>query len=447
MIAAYSRPLLLLVIGVFLTALAAILVFGGTFPPSVRDKPEPALGPPIFDYRVVEFADLPGWMQDDPTQAFDAFLKSCAMWAPKEDAAPANPVENLGTGSGDLSLGGMVGDWRASCDGAEDITGRLHADEAARRSDIRVFFEFYFQPVQTLARREPLDPGYDTVFEERGVFTGYFEPVYAASRTATALHRGPLYPRPDDLVEVNLGAFREDLKGERIAGRLNGNRLVPYPARSAIYDGALADIVEPIAWLDETDLFFLQIQGSGQLQFEDGEMMRVNYAGQNGHAYTAIGRVLRDRGLMALEDISMQTIRAWLENADPAEARNLRIENKSYVFFRTLSDVDLTDGPIGAQGAPLTSGRSLAVDRRFHALGAPVFVDIEPVEGGGAQPIRRLMIAQDTGGAIRGPVRGDFYWGAGAEAGEIAGRMNAQGRMFVLLPRTIVARLDERSGA
>lgn len=150
---------------------------------------------------------------------------------------------------------------------------------------------------------------------------------------------------------------------------------------------------------------------------------------------------------MALEDISMQTIRAWLENADPAEARNLRIENKSYVFFRTLSDVDLTDGPIGAQGAPLTSGRSLAVDRRFHALGAPVFVDIEPVEGGGAQPIRRLMIAQDTGGAIRGPVRGDFYWGAGAEAGEIAGRMNAQGRMFVLLPRTIVARLDERSGA
>lgn len=445
MITARSRPVLLFLSGVLLAALAALLVFSGLLPPSVREQPTPALGSPVFDFRVVEFADLPGWLQDDPSAAFEAFLRSCAAFSGKDDAAPANPLENLGDIADGVTLGGTVGDWRAPCRGAEDMSGRTHADPAARRGDLRSFFEFYFQPVQTLARRDPLDERGAAVLEEHGVFTGYFEPVYSASHIQTAEYSGPLYPRPDDLVDVNLGAFRDDLKGERIAGRLNGNRLAPYHSRRDIYDGALAEAVEPIAWLDETDLFFLQIQGSGQLVFEDGEVMRVNYAGQNGRAYTAIGRVMRDRGLMALEDISMQTIRAWLESADPAEARKLRVENESYVFFRALNEEDLDGGPLGAQGAPLTAERSIAVDRRFHTLGAPVFVDIEPVEGVGAAPIRRLMIAQDTGGAIRGPVRADYYWGSGPEAGEVAGRMNVQGRMFVLLPKTVVRRLEERS--
>lgn len=445
MITAHSRPILLFLGGVFLAVLAAILVFGGILPPSVREKPSPPLGPPVFDFRIVEYADLPGWLQDDPTAAFDAFLQSCKVFSAKDDTAPANPLENLGPDAGGVSLAGMVGDWRAPCRGAKDISGRIHADPAARRGDIRTFFEFYFQPVQSLARRISLEGDEVEVLQEYGVFTGYFEPVYSASHEETAQYSGPLYPRPDDLVDVDLGAFRDELKGERIAGRLNGNRLAPYPSRRDIYDGALAGAVEPIAWLDETDLFFLQIQGSGQLIFEDGDVMRVNYAGQNGRAYTAIGRVLRDRDLMALEDISMQTIRAWLENANPVEARDLRAENESYVFFRTLSGSQLESGPIGAQGAPLTAGRSIAVDRRFHTLGAPVFVDIEPVAGVGADPIRRLMIAQDTGGAIRGPVRADYYWGSGPEAGDIAGRMNAQGRMFVLLPKTVVQRLEDRS--
>lgn len=445
MITSRSRPILLFLGGVLLTAFAAILVFGGVLPPSVREQPKPALGPPVFDFRIVEFADLPGWLQDDPNTAFDAFLRSCSVFSGKDDTAPANPFENLGAAAANVTLAGTVGDWRAPCQGAEDISGRAHADPAARRGDIRTFFEFYFQPVQTLARRDPLDNEGAAVLEEHGVFTGYFEPVYTAARTPTNQYSGPLYPRPDDLVDVNLGAFRDELKGERIAGRLNGNRLAPYHSRRDIYDGALTGSVEPIAWLDETDLFFLQIQGSGQLLFEDGEVMRVNYAGQNGRSYTAIGRVLRDRGLMALEDISMQTIRAWLESAAPDEARKLRAENESYVFFRALNEGDLGGGPLGAQGAPLTAGRSIAVDRRFHTLGAPVFVDIEPVEGVGVAPIRRLMIAQDTGGAIRGPVRADYYWGSGPEAGDIAGRMNAQGRMFVLLPKTVVQRLEGRS--
>ena len=438
MFLARSRPLLLLLCGVLFTGLAMIVVFGGLLPPSVREKPTLSLGPPVFDYRIVDFGDLPGWLQDDPTTAFDAFLKSCAVFAGKDDSAPANPFENLAAGDSDaplggVSLGGAVADWRGPCTGAAEISGRVHADPAARRGDIRTFFEFYFQPVQALVRRDPVGGGAPAL-EELGTFTGYFEPVYRASRTATPARRGPLYPRPDDLLDVDLGLFREDLKGERIAGRLNGNRLVPYPARGEIYDGALDGVLEPLAWLDETDLFFLQIQGSGQLVFDDGEVMRVNYAGQNGRAYTAIGRVLRDRGLMALEDISMQTIRDWLETADPVEARALRAENESYVFFRSLDGADLEAGPIGAQGTSLTAGRSLAVDRRFHVLGAPVFVDIEPVDGGEAEPIRRLMIAQDTGGAIR----------AGPEAGAIAGRMNAQGRMFVLLPKPVTARLDRQ---
>lgn len=449
MFPARSRPLLLLLCGVLLTGLAMIVVFGGLLPPSVREKPTLSLGPPVFDFRIVDFGDLPGWLQDDPTTAFDAFLKSCAVLAGKDDGAPANPFENLAAGESDapprdISLGGTVGDWRGACGGAAEIAGRVHADPAARRGDIRTFFEFYFQPVQALVRRDPVSGDGTPVLEEHGTFTGYFEPVYRASRTASPAHSGPLYPRPDDLLDVDLGLFREDLKGERIAGRLNGARLVPYPARGEIYDGALDGALEPLAWLDETDLFFLQIQGSGQLVFDDGEVMRVNYAGQNGRAYTAIGRVLRERGLMALEDISMQTIRDWLEAADPVEARALRAENESYVFFRTLDGADLEAGPIGAQGTPLTAGRSLAVDRRFHVLGAPVFVDIEPVDAAPGEPIRKLMIAQDTGGAIRGPVRGDYYWGAGPEAGAIAGRMNAQGRMFVLLPKPVTARLDRQ---
>ena len=447
MIAANSKPVLLFFLGaVFLAVASAIIVFGGVLPPSLRQPPSlDGYGAPSFSYKVVDYGDLPGWMQDDPTPAFETFLISCATIAAKDDAAPANAFENLGAANEGVSMGGAVGHWRAVCDAALQVDLRYHADARARRSDIRAYFEFYFRPVQALAMRDPLPEGPArggrAIIEETGTFTGYFEPVYAASRQPTPQRKGAVYPRPEDLVDVDLGVFRDDLRGERVAGRLEGARLAPYPDRAAIYGGALEGIAEPIAWMDETDLFFLQIQGSGQLIFDDGQRARVNYAGQNGRPYTAIGRVLREKGAMALEDISMQSIREWLENADPAEARALREHNESYVFFRTLETTALDEGPIGAQGAPLTAGRSLAVDRRFHTLGAPVFVDIAPVEGAGGAPIRRLMIAQDTGGAIRGPVRGDFYWGAGAEAGEIAGRMNAQGRMFVLLPAALVETL------
>ena len=449
MISAKAKPLLLILLGaVLLLAASAVIVFSGLAPPFHRPALAPSdFGPAKFDYQLVDYADLPGWMQDDPTPAFDAFLRSCEALMQRDDDAPANPHENLGLTGVGVSLAGSVRDWREPCDRARDLSLRTHADPAARRSDVRSYFEFYFQPVQAMSRREPLPDApvrqNRPLIEEYGVFTGYFEPVYAASRARTPARPSPVYPRPDDLVDIDLGAFRDDMKGERLAGRLEGRRLVPYPDRGAIYAGALDGSVEPIGWLSETDLFFLQIQGSGQLAFGDGETVRVNYAGQNGHPYTAIGAVMADRGLMALEDISMQSIRAWLDGAEPFAARELREQNASYVFFRTLGAPDPVLGPPGAQGVALTPERSLAVDRRYHPLSAPVWIVLDPVEGAGAAPIRRLMIAQDIGGAIRGPVRGDVYWGAGAAAGEIAGWMNARGRMYILAPKPVAARLAE----
>jgi membrane-bound lytic murein transglycosylase A len=319
---------------------------------------------------------------------------------------------------------------------------------------VRLFFETYFQPVEVLnryiARSDGPARGRTPMIEDSGVFTGYFEPVYDARRSPSGRFSAPLYARPDDLIDVELGAFRKDLAGARVSGRLEGARLVPYADRDAINKGALQGRAETLAFLDPNDLFFLQIQGSGRIVFPDGAVERIGYDGANGRPYAAIGRVLVERGDMKLEDASMQSIRAWLESAAPEDAAALREANPSYVFFRELpapaEGAELSDsiGPLGAQGVPLTPERSLAVDRRFHAMGAPVFVDIEPVEVVGPNPIRRLMIAQDTGGAIRGPVRGDVFWGLGDEAGARAGAMNARGRMFVLLPKSRAEALARR---
>lgn len=366
----------------------------------------------------------------------------------RDPDSPANPLENLGLADAALSLGGQVKDWLRPCTEALALTASSYSDPGVRRGAFRSFFEFHFQPVEIFTIRPPLPDGRarraPPRIEREGTFTGYYEPVYAASRSATETHNAPLLPRPDDLVEVDLGLFRETLRGERIAGRVEDGRLKPFADRSEIETGEY-DPPAPLAWLDPNDLFFLQIQGSGRLDFGDGDILRVGYAAQNGHAYTAIGRVMVERGIMPLDAVSMQSIRDWLDAASDSEAQALREENASYVFFRPLDTVSPELGPLGAQGVPLTPGRSLAVDRRYHAMGAPVWVDIEPVDGAGNAPIRRLMIAQDTGGAIRGPVRGDFFWGAGDQAGEIAGVMNARGRMTVLLPRRLAERLPETS--
>ncbi len=458
MTSAKARPLLLLFLSaVFLAALSAALVFGGFLSPHYqRVFSTSDYGPPVFDYRLVEFSDLPGWMQDDLEPAFSAFLLSCDKFDEKDDDDPANSYENFGPDAegrriGAAGLGGLVADWREPCARARAIKGPFFTTSGAARGSIRSFFEFYFRPMQILQRRDPLPDGQarrlGSAFDADAVFTGYFEPAYRASRSPTAQYRSPVYPRPDDLVEVDLGAFRRDLNGERIAGRIEQGRLVPYWDRRAINNGTLRETVEPLAWMSEDDLFFLQIQGSGQVLFGPDDAVRMGYAAQNGHAYTAIGRTLVERGLMQLEDVTMQSIREWLTNVDPARAKELREQNASYVFFRALEEPTDGLGPPGAQGVALTPGRSIAIDMRFHTLGAPVWVDIDPVAGAGEGRIQKLMVAQDTGGAIKGPLRGDVFWGAGDAAADIAGKMNVTGGIYILVPISVVAQFDSEGAS
>jgi membrane-bound lytic murein transglycosylase A len=298
----------------------------------------------------------------------------------------------------------------------------------------RRFFEAWFQPAQASNRREPV-----------GLFTGYYEPELNGSRTRTKTFDVPLYTRPSDLISVDLGAFRPTLKGERIAGRLDGGKLVPYATRGEIVTAGLGGRSSAIVYVDDAAAaFFLHVQGSGRVKLPDGKIVRVAYDGQNGHLYTAIGRVLVDRGEIAREQLSMQSIRAWLK-AHPAEAESLMNENASFVFFKEMPIADPALGADGAQGVPLTPEASLAVDLRFHGLGAPMWIDANAPADDAKNPdvaFRRLVVAQDTGGAIRGPVRGDVYWGANARAESVAGRMAHKGKLFVLLPKAAAARLN-----
>ena len=234
-------------------------------------------------------------------------------------------------------------------------------------------------------------------------------------------------------MQVDLGAFSPDLQGKHVTGRLDGDRLVPYYDRAAIVDGALSSRRLELLWLaDPVDAFVLQIQGSGRVRLPDGGIVRVTYAGQNGRPYVPLGRVLAERGAMPLDKVSMQSIRAWLA-AHPEQAASTMDRNPSYVFFREMDDLHADQGPPGALGATLTPGRSIAVDKRFIPLGAPVFVaTTDPLDN---RPLDRLMLAQDLGGAIRGPVRADIFWGWDRAAEDRAGRMNAHGTDYLLLPR------------
>ena len=262
------------------------------------------------------------------------------------------------------------------------------------------------------------------------MITGYYEPVLTGSRVRTERFRYPIFGVPDDLVTVDLEAVNPELKGLRLRGRLEGNRLVPYLSRGEIE--SRAPFRAPVlAWVeDPVELFFLQIQGSGQIELDSGGRLRLGYGDQNGHPYRSMGRYLIQRGELALEQASMQGIKAWAA-ANPGKLREALDSNPSYVFFRQMPDT--LDGPVGTLGAPLTAGQSIAIDPRSVPLGAPVFLATTmPLS---AQPLNRLMAAQDTGGAIRGAVRADFFWGTGNEAGTLAGRMRQQGRIWILWPR------------
>jgi membrane-bound lytic murein transglycosylase A len=327
---------------------------------------------------------------------------------------------------GPTNVTGTVGDWRGVCG---DATRLKDPSAAAARS----FFENSFVPAQAFNRGEAI-----------GLFTGYYEPELTGSRMRTGKFTTPLYTRPNDLVSVDLGTFRPALKGERIAGRIDAGRLIPYETRAQIVSSGLGGRSSVVAFVDDAAAaFFLQVQGSGRVTFANGEVVRVAYDGQNGHPYTAVGRVLVERGEIAREQLSMQSIRAWLK-ANPAKAEALMNENPSYVFFKEQPLADPSLGAEGAQGVPLTVEASLAVDLRFPGLGAPMWVDgSAPADDAAAGDVafRRLLIAQDTGGAIRGPVRGDVYWGSGARAESIAGRMAHRGQFYALLPKAVAARL------
>jgi membrane-bound lytic murein transglycosylase A len=357
--------------------------------------------PDALTLRPAAFADLSGWRDDDMAQGLEAFRRSCTR------LLRLPPDRPLGEG-----VPGVAAHWRGPCEAAAAL-GR--ADGAAARA----FFETWFLPWRAANRDDPA-----------GLFTGYYEPELRGAWERKGRFQTPLYARPGDLVTVDLGRFRDELKGQRIAGRVKGGELLPYDTRADIDGGTLAGRRLEILWVDDpVDAFFLHVQGSGRVVMEDGRTVRLGYAAQNGHPYQAIGRVLVERGALAKDDVSMQTIRAWLA-ANPGEARAVMAANRSYVFFRALDG----DGPVGAQGVVLVPGRSLAVDPRFVPLGVPLWLDAaDPLAPG--RPLRRLVVAQDTGGAIKGPVRGDLFLGAGPEAAERAGRMKERGGFYLLLPR------------
>ena len=305
---------------------------------------------------------------------------------------------------------GSLSNWKTVCEKFSALSG----------SSYKEFFEQNFTPYAITNNGDP-----------EGLFTGYYEASLKGSRTRQGPYQYALRARPDDLIMVDLGAFREELKGQRIAGRVKNGNLKPYETRAEIENGELPDDQDKIlVWVDDpVDAFFVQIQGSGIVQMDDGSVMRIGYAGQNGHVYYAIGRELIERGELTKDNVSMQSIRDWL-HANPQEAEDVMNTNKSYVFFKELDG----EGPVGGQGIALTPTRSLAIDHSLIPYGMPLWLTAEyPLEG--YADIRRLMVTQDTGGAIRGPVRGDFFWGYGDFAQDHAGVMKSKGRYWVLLPK------------
>jgi len=362
----------------------------------------------------VSFADLKGWAASDPKAALEAFRRSCVALSTRPDTAPLGGVNYAGT----------AGDWRQLCLAASAVPSE-------DTQTVRTFFEAEFVPYRV------------TQSSGVGLFTGYYEPQLKGSRTQHGPYQTPLYGTPADLVNVDLGLFRDTLKGQRIVGQVANGRLVPYPARAAIESNGLAQ-AKPLLFVDNPiDAFFLQIQGSGRVVLDDGSVVRAAYAAQNGRAYTAIGAVLIQRGELKREEVSMQSIRAWL-TAHPEEAPQIMNANASYVFFSEQALGDPILGAAGAQGVPLTPEASLAVDLSLHALGVPVWLEMMTPDADPTMPDRlfeRLLVMQDTGGAIRGPVRGDVYWGYSAHAASIAGRMRSEGTMTVLLPKTVAAQL------
>lgn len=337
-----------------------------------------------------------GLTADGARAALAAFRISCPSLVKRTDASGLTVQQ----------------DWAAPCAAA---TGWPDADAAN-------FFTTQFETA--------------TVGEGQAFATGYYEPEIAGSRVRQPGYEVPVYRRPADLIEADLGLFSDSWKGKKIRGRIEGSRFVPYFDRAAIDDGALQGQGLEIGWAaDPIEFFFLQVQGSGRLRLPDGQVMRIGYDGQNGRDYVGIGALMREKGLIQPGKSSMQGIMEWLR-ANPDEGRVLMRENKSFVFFRELTGA----GPLGALGLPVTGRATVAADPAYVPLGAPVWLALDRAEANG------LWVAQDTGGAIKGANRFDTFWGAGDEARRIAGGMSGRGQAWLLLPKGVLARIGNGSG-
>jgi membrane-bound lytic murein transglycosylase A len=399
-------------------ALAALLALAACAPREAEKKPD------ALTLTPVAFSALPGWQEDDQSAALPALRKSCVYFARQAETTRLQPAP---TESQSPGIGGVVGDWRGVCAAANQVPDN-------NRAAARAFFEREFKPFKAANNSDA-----------RGLFTGYYEAELRGARKPSARYNVPLYKVPPDLVAVDLAEFGSEFSGRTIAGKVVQGKLRPYDDRTAIERGALQGKNLELLWVDDAvDAFFLHIQGSGRVVMDDGSVMRVGYAGKNGQPYVAIGRELVARGVMPAEQVSMQSIRAWLK-ANPRDAEGLMNVNRSYVFFNETKGAGPTEGPIGAQTVALTPGRSLAVDRKFLPLGLPIWLDASHPDGAansssGEARIRRLLVAQDTGGAIRGPVRGDVFFGWGEQAAAKAGLMRDRGEYYLLLPNAVAAR-------
>ncbi len=355
----------------------------------------------------VAWSEIVGWAEDDHLAAYNAFRVSCRPIAAQR--TPPADVKALGT-----SL-------RDPCQIARGL-------ELSDGPKAKTFFEEHFSPVRI-----------SRLGEGEGFVTGYYEPIVDGSRTENEVYKVPVYRRPSNLFVrgITQGSVGLPNKGQ-VFRKIGRRKLVPYYERAEIEDGAIADRGLEICYLrEQTDLLFSQIQGSARVSLDDGSTVRINYDAHNGYPYTAVGRILIERNIIPKDQMSMQKIREWME-ANPNEADELRRQNKSYVFFREVQLSD-KDEAVGAQGVPLTPGRSIAVDKSLHVYGTPFFIEGElPIETATSRtPFRRLMIAQDTGSAIVGPARADLYFGAGSDAGKVAGRLRHNARFVMLVPKSL----------
>lgn len=370
-------------------------------------------GQALGGVRQASWAELPGWQAgDDMGATWAAFVRNC-------QAVMARGARPAASGSAVVA----AKPWRRVCAAAVDPATRA---DPARPATVRQFMQQWLQPWRVA------DGAGKSV---TGMVTGYYEPLVRASRVRGGVYQWPLYAVPADMLTIDLGALYPELAGKRVRGKLDGKRVVPYDSRAELERSGRQP--DALVWVDDpVDAFFLQVQGSGRAQLmagpDAGSTIRLAYADQNGHPYASIGRWLVQQGELTLDQASMQNIKAWAQR-NPQRVREMLNANPSVVFFREEVMPNATLGPRGAMSVPLTAEHSVAVDPQFVPLGAPLW--LATTWPGTTRELNRMVMAQDTGSAIRGAARADFYWGYGEDAGALAGRMKQNGRMWVLWPK------------